>query len=166
MTRYWRLERGPSPLKSALILAVLAFVAFAAVRLGAPNLFAPASFAPAIYDGWQPGALDTCPSLGPWVDPAKRSAAYCDANLAVWLSTAREGFDRRDPAHAPVVRATLHELAGFIKYTTGCCEVAVFELGDGTVRAIGVWPPLESDSRGAPFTDYSRVVTMDYGPDK
>ena len=157
-------RRGPSLLKSALILAVLAFMAFAAVRLG--DLFAPA--APPIYDGWQPGALETCPDLGAYVEPAKRSAAYCDANLAVWLSVAREGFDRRDPTHAPVVRTTLHEPSlerdrnGLVVVNaSGLVRmVAVFELADGTVRAIGVLHPFGDP---APLIDTSRVVTMDYG---
>ena len=150
-------RRGPGPLKSALILAVLAFVAFAAVRLGAPILFPPA-----IYDGWAVGALITCPV--PYVDPAKPpSTAYCDTSLAVWLSAAREGFDRRDPGHAAVVRATLHsEAITHFPAPVGCCDVVVFELADGTVRAIGVKNWIGDDG----IIDYNRAAAFDYGPNK
>jgi hypothetical protein len=150
-------ERAPSPIKSGLIVAILMFVAFAAVHLGFPaNLFSPT-----MYDGWKVGALETCPA-GPI--PTSRPAVGqpslwdCDASLAVWLSAARDGFDRRDPSHAPVVRATLHRIAsnevsaGFFR------EVVVFELADGSVRAIGV---------SHISVDYASPVTaIDYGPDK
>ena len=158
MTRYRRLERGPSPLKSALIVAILVFVAFAAVRLGFPaNLFGPA-----IYDGWKVGELETCPP-GPILtsDPDAYAVGRpwdCDASLAVWLSAARDGFDRRDPSHAPVVRATLHSIASSVVSAGGLgYRVVVFELGDGTVRAIGV---------SHVNIDYqSPIVTNDFGRD-
>ena len=134
MTRYRRLELGPSPLKSALIFAILVFVAFAAVRLGFPANFS----GPAILDGWEVGELETCPEAP--IHPPVGQLGGCDANLAVWLGAARDGFDRHDPSHAPVVRATLHRIAWTHGVSAGGLgyRVVVLELGDGTVRAIYV----------------------------
>jgi len=148
-------RRGPSPLKSALIFAILVFVAVAAVLLGGPgfpaNLFAPT------YDGWKVGALETCPA--PNFDPEKGetqpTAVDCEASLAMWLSAARDGFDRRDPGHEPVVRATLHHNASDVRILCNWFEVAVFELVDGTVRAIGV---------GHFCAGNAHLSTHDYGP--
>ena len=137
----------------AAILVFLAF-AFVYIRLDAlPNLVAPT------YDGWRVGSLETCPTpnFDPANDESQPTAWDCDASLAVWLSAAREGFDRRDPTHAPVARATLHHSARSTKNLANCCEVAVFELTEGTVRAIGV---------AHLGVLYSRVSTVDYGPDR
>jgi len=147
--------RGPSPLKSARILAILVFVAVAAVLLGGfrANLFAQT------YDGWTVGAVDSCPE--PDFDPAmgenQPSAWDCEATLALWLSRAREAFDRRDPDHAPVVRASLHYNGSNKTFLSTPLEVALFELTDRTVRAIGV---------GHFGVDYAHISTGDYGPDR
>jgi len=126
---------------------------FAAAALAACSLFSPA------YDGWTVGDLETCPppNFNPARGEAQPSTWDCDASLEVWLSAAKEGFDRRDPSHAPVVRTTLHEYAGNATFLSNCCLVAVFELSDGTTRAIGV------THLGV---EYSRVAAVDYGPDK
>ena len=150
----WRGRHGPSRLRyAALILAVLVFVAFAVVFLGVPNLFAPT------YDGWRVGALNTCPE--PNFDftsgDSQPRSWDCDATLALWLSTAREGFDRRDPGHAPVLRASLHYNGSNKKFLSNPLQVAVFELADGTVRAIGV---------GHFGVNHAHLSTGDYGPDK
>ena len=90
------------------------------------------------YDGWTVGALEPCPPPNVPNFESYPQAWDCDASLAVWLTAAREGFDRRDPDHAPVVRTTLHHYAGNAKFLSNCCLVAAFELADGTKRAIGV----------------------------
>jgi hypothetical protein len=149
-----RRGRGLSPLKWAVISAILVFLAFFVVILEGPgfpaNLFAPT------YDGWKVDGLDTCPE--PDFDPSagQPTAWDCGATLALWLKTAGDGFDRRDPGHAPVVRATLHYYGGNAKFLSNTCEVAVLELADGTVRAIGV---------GHVGVLYDHLATCDHGPD-
>jgi len=154
-TRRSRHERGRGPLAWVVILA-LAVVAFAAVVLAGPrylaNLVAPT------YDGWKVGGIDTCPApnFDPAVEP-QPTAWDCDDSLAVWLAAGRDGFDRRDPTHPPVGRATLHYSATSKVNLANCCEIVVFELADGSVRAIGV----------AHFgVLYTRVTAIDYGPDR
>lgn len=136
------------------VAATLVFLALAFAYLrqaDLPNIFLPT------YDGWTVGAPEGCPE--PNFDPAsgRPSAWDCEATLELWLSAAREGFDRRDPTHATVVRATLHQYAGNGRFLSNCCLVAVFEMKGGTVRAIGV------THLGV---DYSRVASVDYGPDR
>jgi hypothetical protein len=109
------------------------------------------------HDGWTAGDLDTCP-MPSW-DPAieqQPSAWDCAASLANWLREARAGIDSRDPGHAPVMRASLHQYAGGARYLSNAPEVAVFELADGTVRAIGV---------GHVGVDFQHLTVVDYGPD-
>jgi hypothetical protein len=124
----------------------------AAAALAACSVFAPT------YDGWTVGDLETCPE--PNFDFLKGenqpSTWDCAASLAMWLKAAGDGFDRRDPGHAPVTRASLHEYAGHAQFLSNCCLVAVFELADGSVRAIGA---------AHLGVVYSRVSTVDYGPD-
>jgi hypothetical protein len=122
-----------------------------AVALAACSAIAP------IYDGWQVGGLDTCPepNFDAFKGERQPSTWDCDASLALWLKAASEGVDRRDPGHAPVVRATLHYNASNVTRLSNWFEVAVFELADGTVRAIGV---------GHFGVDYAHISTHDYGP--
>jgi hypothetical protein len=133
------------------------FVGFAAVLLGGPGF--PANLFASTYDGWTAGAVDSCPE--PDFDPAmgenQPSAWDCDATLALWLTKAREAFDQRDPAHALVLRASLHYNGSNKRFLSNPLEVAVFELTDHTVHAIGV---------GHFGVDYAHLSTGDYGPDK
>ena len=66
---------------------------------------------------------------------------YCDELVRVGL----EGLDMRDPRHAPVVAAGIHQegtIRGILTTRSGdCCHVLVVELADGSTRAIGVGYP-------------------------
>jgi len=146
-------RRGPSLRKSALILAILVFVAAAALVLGGPGC--PASLSTPTVDGWKVGALDTCPMPNFDIVKGEPSPRDCDATLALWLTTAREAFDARNPDHASVVRASLHFNGSSLHYLSPPPEVAVFDLADGTVRAIGV---------GHAGVDYTRLLAGGYGP--
>jgi hypothetical protein len=139
--------------KSALMVGTLVLVAAAVVLFRGPG---SAGFVRPTYDGWRVGDGDACPIYPTWVPESERpSADECEANLAVWLGAATDGFDRRDPAHPPVVRVTLHHLATSKLHSANCCEVAVFELADGTLRAIGIAQEPMS----------STLAPVDYGPD-
>jgi len=102
-----------------------------------------------VVDGWPVGdaldcttARDRCPEL---------------------LVEATAGLDRREPGHAPIVHATLHvegvvldENGNQILWTRSgsCCNVALFELEDGSVHTMGVgYPGIARDP-----------VAIDYGP--
>jgi hypothetical protein len=117
----------------------------------------------ATYDGWRVGALETCPLYPTLPSPpsTELSNSECEANLAAWLGVGRDGFDRRDPNHAPIVRATLHDLDTSTFHSARCCEVAVFELADGSIRAIGINLVVFPPGHGS----YANNV-IDYGPDK
>ena len=135
------------------IAVILGFAFIYVWQAGLPNPFA------ATYDGWTAGDLDTCPepNFDPAVGEAQPSAWDCAATLARWLAAARAAFDRRDPDHTPVRLATLHYNASNKQFLSAPLEVAVFELADGTVRAIGV---------GHFGVDFAHISTADYGPDE
>jgi hypothetical protein len=88
-----------------------------------------------IIDGW---------SVGPEV-------SFFDAERELLLGLAADHLDRRDPGHAVVVRATLHTDGSLIDpapghrilstRSGGAPRIAVFELADGTVTAVGVGYP-------------------------
>jgi hypothetical protein len=141
--------------KAALVFLIVPLVTALAMLAGVPqsltNLFA------LTYDGWKVGSSETCPVPNFDIQVGQPTTWDCDASLAAWLDAASEGFDRRDPSHVPIVRTTLHEYAGGARFLSNCCEVAVFELADGTIRAIGV---------AHVGVDYSRVSVVDYGPDR
>lgn len=106
-------------------------------------------------DGWPIGALQTCP-----VPNVPRGAPYptqwdCQLGLSQWVAAAIEGFDRRDPGHAAIVRTTIHDESRAHARSGGCCKVAVFELADGSIRAIGV---------GHPGIETEQLTTVDFGP--
>jgi hypothetical protein len=140
-----------------VILAALASVAITALIVYSQKNFPANLFAPT-YDGWKVGGVDNCPA--PNFDPAlepQPTAWDCDESLALWLAAARDGFDRRDPTHPPIAKATLHYTATSTVNLANCCEIVVFELTDSSIRAIGV----------AHFgVLYTRVTSIDYGPDK
>ena len=89
-----------------------------------------------VIDGWP---------IGTEVDCATR------ADCRVLLSLARDRLDARDPGHAAVARVTLRHEGTPVDPATGdrilltrsggAPDVAVFELEDGTVTAIGVGYP-------------------------
>jgi hypothetical protein len=121
------------------------------------------------YDGWRVGALETCPLYPTLPSPpsTELSNSECEANLAAWLGVGRDGFDRRDPNHASIVRATLHDLDTTTFHSARCCDIAVFELADGSIRAIGinlvVFPVKQADGT---LRMSSANNAIDYGPDK
>jgi hypothetical protein len=88
-----------------------------------------------VIDGWL---------VGPEV-------SFFDGERDLLLGLASDRLDRRDPGHAEVVRATLHREGASIDPATGdeilrtrsggAPSIAVFELADGTVTAIGVGYP-------------------------
>ncbi len=89
-----------------------------------------------VVDGWPIGSEVIC--------------AADDSQCGALMRTAIAGFDRRDPGHPQIARASLHsegtllDASGNHILTTrsgGCCDVAVFELADGSTRAIGVGYP-------------------------
>jgi hypothetical protein len=110
------------------------------------------------YDGWKVGSLENCPepNFNPGLGESQPRTWDCSVSLAMWLQAARDGFDHRDPTHAPIARTTLHQSATSHQNLASCCFIAVFELTDGTVRAIGV---------AHLGVDYSRVTTVNFGPD-
>jgi hypothetical protein len=84
--------------------------------------------------------IDTWPVGGP---------VACEERCLPAIEAATVGFDEREPEHPEIAGVTLHALgrevdaAGRIKILmhSGSLWVAVFELVDGTVRAIGVGYP-------------------------
>ena len=93
-----------------------------------------------LVDGWSVGEQKTC--------------AVGDERCVALLPEATRGLDRRDPGHPPITAATLHEEGGYpgkngevllSVRSGGCCDVALFQLADGSVRAIGVGYPGISD---------------------
>ena len=136
---------------AALVVAIAAVLFVAVGPDFMARLFGPT------YDGWKVGDVDTCPSPNFDLDgPQPTSGWDCAASLAVWLTAGREGLDRRDANHPLVTKATLHHSATSTVNLANCCEIVVFELADGSVRAIGV---------AHLGVDYSRVASIDYGPD-
>lgn len=88
-----------------------------------------------VIDGWPVGPEVSC----------------FDVDCDLLLGLARDHLDRRDPGHAVVVRTTLHREGAPVNPATGeqilrtrsggSPSIAVFELADGTVTAIGVGYP-------------------------
>jgi hypothetical protein len=125
--------------RPSLLALLFVIAAIAACAKSAPD---------PVVDGWP---------IGPPVDCA--AAIDC----AAWLAVAQGRLDGRDPGHAEVVKAILHNEGtlvapdGGLQIFTrsgGCCSVAVFELADGTVAAIGVGMPGISQT----------VEAIDFGP--
>lgn len=108
----------------------------------------------ATIDGWQIGPVQPCPvpNLPPGVpfpehpDCARGRSDYETAGTAA--------LAKRDPGHAAILRMTLHEYAGTAVFTS-VVNVAVFELADGSVRAIGLVHP---------GVDTEHLFAIDYGP--
>lgn len=119
-----------------------------------------------IYDGWRLGALVPCPPYPaePTAPGTELTTSECEANLTHWLAVGRDGFDRRDPNHAPIVRATLHDLDTRTLHSAKCCEIAVFELADGSIRAIGINLVVFPPGIATPPRYANNVI--DYGPDR
>jgi hypothetical protein len=97
-----------------------------------------------VVDGW---------STGDPVDCTRNDE--CDD----FIPAATTGLDRRDPGHPAIIEVRLHlqgEPGQPILETCsgGCPVVAVFQLIDGSVRAIGV---------GTPGVE-RKPMTFDYGP--
>lgn len=109
-----------------------------------------------VVDGWPVGDPLDCTTSG----------ARCPELLAA----ATAGLGVRDPGHAPIVQATLHvegvvfdDKGNQILWTRSgaCCNVARFELADGSVRAMGVGYP-GSPKTPSPSTT-GRSDPMPYG---
>jgi hypothetical protein len=99
-----------------------------------------------VVDGWGIGPQFTCP----FVDPDRPCAAL--------LPLAVSALDRRNPAHAAIVSSQLHEegpdASGNLVIRSTPFEVAVFQLADGSVSAIGVGYPGVA----------TEPMALDYGP--
>lgn len=101
-----------------------------------------------IVDGWPIGAVVDCGA---------------EPRCPELVTTAQRGFDARDPGDPEIAGVTLHSEGAVVNdrgetilmvRSGACCWVAVFDLGDGTARAIGVGYP-----------GISQVpITVDYGP--
>jgi hypothetical protein len=89
-----------------------------------------------VIDGWPVGARVDC---------------TVRTDCEVLMGLARGRLDQRDPGHAAVARLTLHDEGTLTDPVTGsgilvtrsggAPSIAVFELDDGTVTAIGVGYP-------------------------
>lgn len=100
-----------------------------------------------VIDGWSIGVERDCTP---------------DRDCPLLLATAEATLDRRDPGHPAIVAAVLHAEGRVVNVESGiilnvrsgaCCDVAVFELADGSSAAIGVGYP-----------GISRVpIAFDYG---
>lgn len=139
---------GPRHTASSAVTGLLTLVLAGAACLAACVPAPPAT----IIDGWAVGEAKVCPAG--------------DERCFALLPEASRGLDRRDPGHPPVVRATLHEEGAYrspggsilLPIRSGdCCDVAVFELADGTTRAIGVGYPGISQVPMA--IDYGLAIT-------
>jgi hypothetical protein len=95
----------------------------------------------ATIDGWKITGVTTCPIPNLPRDVPYPETWDCALGLSQWLAAAVEGFNRRDPTHPPIIRTTLHGYGGTAVYSGGGPKIAVFELADGSVRAIGVMHP-------------------------
>jgi hypothetical protein len=107
----------------------------------------------ALVDGWPVGAVYGC------------SEPRCEPYIRV----AVDGLDGRDAGHAPIIGATLHELGLMVgtdgrpvslAYSGGQPSVVLFQLADGSVRAIGV--KYHGVSRQASAVDWG--PGLDHGP--
>jgi hypothetical protein len=103
-----------------------------------------------MVDGWSIGAKDSCTSTHTF-----GASSYCQERLAVAMA----GLDRRNRRHPGVVRVTMH-LEGRYSDPSGKAElvlrtfsvaVAVFELRDGSIMALGVG---RTGPRGLSWFDY------------
>lgn len=101
-----------------------------------------------VVDGWPIGRELSCDA---------------DARCPELLATANDALDQRDLGHAAVVKVTLHAEGTIMDAngsrilqtrSGGCCAVALFELADASVKAIGV---------GAVGVDPT-IRAFDYGP--
>ena len=103
-----------------------------------------------VVDGWRIGQPFDC-GFGAQRNPE------CDE----FVPAAVARFDRRDPGHLPITSVVLYgrgdELGNTLLSTCsgGCPILAVFELIDGSFRAIGVGTPGVS----------TEPMTFDYGPE-
>jgi hypothetical protein len=136
-------------------LSVVA-VGFAAIALvGACLSGHPVIAADTLIDGWSIGPEEACAS-----DHVQ------SPNCGQRLSVAIRGLDRRNRHHASVVRIAMHDegqyrdpsgQVGLVARTGNCCTVAVLELSDGSIRAIGVGTA--GISRALKAFDYGPAAT-------
>ena len=91
------------------------------------------------------GPFGPSPLVDGW--PIGDEYACSDPACAPFMEIAIDGLEDRDAGHAPIARATLHELGVLIGddgkpvllvYSGGQPSVVLFELADGSTRAIGV----------------------------
>ena len=109
----------------------------------------PAIPADGVIDGWPVAAKAKDGCASDHVTGAEQGGCAQRLSLAV------AGLDRRDPGHASVVRIVMYEEAPVFARSGGRPEVAVIELDDGTIRAIGV---------GTAGGISRRMQAFDYGP--
>lgn len=102
-----------------------------------------------VVDGWPVGEPFAC--------------RIADGECRFYIPLARAALDHRDPEHAPIVETTMHRQAAYRQddgslrnpmCLGGCDVIVLFQLGDGSYKAIG-----------AGSIGVSReVTTRDYGP--
>ena len=116
---------------SGLIAAMRRTALLAAVAIAIGLAGCLATTRAGVVDGWPVGGEYVCA-----VDRCQR-----------YVEVAATALDDRDPGHAVIVRATLHDLGTAIGddgqpevlvFSGGPPTVVLFELADGTARAIGV----------------------------
>ena len=118
--------------------ATAAFLSILLVACGGPAR-SPSVVEGQIVDGWPIGAAADC------------SKVDCPA----YLEAATKALGTRDAGHPGIVGVALREeVGGAMMRTTPCCHVAVFELADGSVSAIGVGKNMLGDL----------IVTVERGP--
>jgi hypothetical protein len=129
-------------MRSALRQAL--FAAIAVVTLGCGPV-GPSM----VVDGWPVGEPFEC--------------RMADGECVFYVPLATTALDHRDPGHAPIVNFALYQQAAYRQEdgdfrvpmcSGGCFIIVLFQLGDGSVKAIG-----------AGTIGVSReVTTRDYGP--
>jgi hypothetical protein len=108
-----------------------------------------------IVNGWSVGDVKAC------------EEPRCAAQIPV----AQAALEQYRPDHAPLVKLTIHEEGGYPRgdgtvavpfRSGGCCDVALFQLSDGSVYAVGVGYPGVSEEptaveRGPALDDPSQT---------
>ena len=94
------------------------------------------------------------PVIDTWPVGEEYACDAGDARCQALIPTAIAGLDARNPGHAPVLSVSLHREGALLgpsgeqilmTRSGDCCSVAVLQLANGEIRAIGVGYPGVSD---------------------
>jgi len=97
-----------------------------------------------------PGSTPPDPIVDGWPIGAEQSCSPDDARCTALMPAALSFFEQHNRQHQTVVRATLHREGSLVDAqgthilmtrSGACCSVALLELADGSIRAIGVGYP-------------------------